>query len=427
MIYSKQFGFRSNHSTNHAIISLTEHIRQLLDKGHYACGIFIDLEKAFDTVSHNILCNKLEFYGLRGNINRLLQSYLGNRKQYVSLNGIDSEVKDVTCGVPQGSSLGPLLFLLYINDFRFCLSKTSSGHFADDTFIVYNSKKAKTIETIIDTELKHVVEWLALNKLSLNANKTELIFFYSKRHAFNYDNLSIKFCGKKLIPVNHVKYLGMYLDKHLSWNVHIQELSKKLSRANGLLSKLRYNAPFSTCLQVYYAIFYSYLIYGCNVWGLTTKENLDKIEILQKKCVRILNFAPFNSPTNRFFIDMKLLKVRDIINVHQLKLAYDYFTNNLPWELTNLFSLSSEMHTTHMHLNSARKNLFHISKINTETYGNKSIKHHCALLWNETFKNGISINGNPLENKSPSVIKNSHHLIRILKSHYLYKYSLENE
>ena len=142
MIYSKQFGFRSN-----AIVSITEHIRQLLDKGRYVCRIFIDLEKAFDTVNHEILCDKLELYGLRGNINKLLKSYLSNRKQYVSINGFDSEVKDVSCGVPQGSSLGPLLFLLYINDLRFCLYKTGSGHFADDTFIIYNTKKAKSIET----------------------------------------------------------------------------------------------------------------------------------------------------------------------------------------------------------------------------------------------------------------------------------------
>ena len=126
------------------------------------CGIFVDLEKAFDTVNHKILCDKLDFYGLRGNVNKLLRSYLSKRKQYVSVNGFDSEVKNVTCGVPQGSSLGPLLFLLYINDFRLCLSETSFGHFADDTFIIYNSKKAKTIETIINTELKHVVKWLRL-------------------------------------------------------------------------------------------------------------------------------------------------------------------------------------------------------------------------------------------------------------------------
>ena len=137
LISSKQFGFRSKHSCNHAIISLTEHVKKLLDEGHIVCGVFIDLEKAFDTVHHHeILCDKLNAYGLRGKINDLFKSYLSNRKQFVSLNGFESEMEDITCGVPQGSTLGPLLFLLYINDFRLCLTKASSGHFADDTFII---------------------------------------------------------------------------------------------------------------------------------------------------------------------------------------------------------------------------------------------------------------------------------------------------
>ena len=142
-------------------------------------------------------------------------------------------MEDITCGVPQGSTLGPLLFLLYINDFRLCLNKTSSGHFADDTFIIYNSKKLKTIETVINTELKQVIKWLRLNKLSLNASKTELIFFYPKSNKnLDFDNIFINFNGIRLIPVDFVKYLGMFIDKHLNWNLHIHELSKKLSLAN---------------------------------------------------------------------------------------------------------------------------------------------------------------------------------------------------
>ena len=406
------------------MISITEHIRALLDVGHYVCGIFVDLEKAFDTVNHQILCEKLNNYGLRGNVNKLIQSYLANRKQYVSLNGFDSQYKIVSCGVPQGSSLGPLLFLLYINDFRLCLRNTNTGHFADDTFIMYSSKKLKTIETVINTELKEVIKWLRLNKLSLNASKTELIFFHSQRRILNYDDISIKFDGKKLSPVDSIKYLGMYIDKYLTWNVHIRELSKKLSRANGILSKLRHNAPLELCLQVYYAIFYSHLTYGCNIWGLTTEENLNKIEVLQKKCLRIMTFSDFNSHTNPLFIDLKLLKVRDIIKLNQLKLVYEFYKNALPIDLHNLFNFNCDIHKTNLELNSVRKQYLHIPSINTTSYGNKSLRYHCASLWNNTFKQGIVMDENSNHNKTLNQILNTSHFKKIFKKHFLFSYSL---
>ena len=364
-------------------------------------------------------------YGLRGKINQLLKSYLTNRKQYVSVNGSDSEIKSVTCGVPQGSSLGPLLFLIYINDLRTSLTKTSCGHFADDTFIIFHSKKAKTIETIVNTELKEVVKWLQLNKLSLNASKTELIFFRSNKHPLNHDNISIKMNGLRLTPVDHVKYLGMFLDQFLNWNVHIDELSKKLSRANGILSKLRYNAPLDKCLQVYYAIFYSYINTGSNVWGFTSEKNINDIQVLQNKCLRIMCFAPFNSNTDKLYIDLGLLKVRDVIKMNQLKVIYDFYDKKLPNDLMSLFVLSSNVHTTNQVLNSALNNLIHIPGFHTVTYGKNSIKYHCAKLWNDMFPTGLIKVDNDHQKDAYihlSKINSIHYFKKVLKKHFLYTY-----
>ena len=202
---------------------------------------------------------------------------MSNRKTFVSLNGFDSTLRDMSCGVPQGSSLGPLLFLIYINDFHLCLNKVSVGHFADDTYLLFSSKNVKTIETVVNHELKLANKWLKLNKLSLNAGKTKLIFFHSIHKSLDHEEISIKFNGVKLNPTDFVKYLGIFIDKHLNWNVQIVHLSNKLSQVNGILSKLRHNAPIDICLQVYYSLFYSHLTYGCNVWGLGSEENLKKM------------------------------------------------------------------------------------------------------------------------------------------------------
>ena len=158
LIYDRQFGFRSEHSTNHALINLTEDIKPYMDRGYIAAGVFIDLQKTFDIVNHQILCDKLAYYGFRGKSLNLIKSFLNNRKQFVSINGFESSKLNITCGVPQGSTLGPLLFLIYLNDLGFCLNKSSSNDFADDTCVIYASKKVKTLETDLNTDLKATSE-----------------------------------------------------------------------------------------------------------------------------------------------------------------------------------------------------------------------------------------------------------------------------
>ena len=180
LLQDKQFGFRSKHSTTHALISLTESIKNDLDNKEIVSGIFIDLEKAFDTVNHSILCNKLNYYGFRGKFNDLIKSYLTNRKQFVSINGYDSTKQDITCGVPQGSTLGPLLFLLYINDLKNSVKFAKASHFADDTCLTYSNKNPKTLESNLNYDLKNLTQWLRANRLSLNVDKTKLLIFKSK-------------------------------------------------------------------------------------------------------------------------------------------------------------------------------------------------------------------------------------------------------
>ena len=192
ILYNNQFGFRSKHSTTQALLLLTDKIQRSIDRGMFCSGIFLDLCKAFDTVNHRILLTKLEYYGIRGVSNDWFASYLSNRRQFVSLNGINSDYQTITCGVPQGSVLGPLLFLLYINDMPKCSNILEFHLFADDTNLFLNNPNIINLETDLNTELEKVSQWLYANKLSLNIDKTSFVVFHSpQRRILHNMNLRI--------------------------------------------------------------------------------------------------------------------------------------------------------------------------------------------------------------------------------------------
>ena len=163
------------YSTNHALLSITEKIRSYLDNKTFACGVFVDLEKAFDTVNHKILLSKLEHYGIRGRSNSWLKSYLSNRDQCVKLNGSTSTKQTISCGVPQGSILGPLLFIIYINDMNQAFENCITHHFADDTNLLYAHKDPKILKKVVNKDLFLLFQWLCANRLSLNVSKTEFL------------------------------------------------------------------------------------------------------------------------------------------------------------------------------------------------------------------------------------------------------------
>ena len=192
ILFCNQFGFRKNNSTVYALAQITEMIKVSIDKGKFGCGIFIDPRKAFDTVNHKILLMKLE-HGIRDNVLKWFQSYLSNRKQYVSINGESSEPLEINCGVPQGSVLGPLLSLLYINDLPNISNVLDFYLFADDMNIYYESNSIQDLEKTINKELNKLYLWLNVNRLSLNIDKTNYKIFHPynkpmKQHIIKINN-----------------------------------------------------------------------------------------------------------------------------------------------------------------------------------------------------------------------------------------------
>jgi retron-type reverse transcriptase len=175
-----QYGFRRNRSTELAVLDFVDKITKAIEEGKFTVGIFLDLSKAFDTINHKILIRKLEHYGIRGTAKKLFENYLYNRKQYVKYNGVLCEEMTITSGVPQGSVLGPVLFLLYINDIQFCSKLVSIILFADDTNILYSDVCLKTLNETIQVEMNKITDWLNVNKLSINTARTKLILFRSK-------------------------------------------------------------------------------------------------------------------------------------------------------------------------------------------------------------------------------------------------------
>ena len=181
LLVNLQFGFRSGHSTDHALVSLTESIRSSLDNNRFGCGIFIVRQKAFDTVNHDILLSKLEHYGIRGSAQTWFKSYLNDQKQFVSVNGHSSSICKISCGVPQGSVLGPLLFLIYSNDLPNSSKFLKFFLFADDTNIYFEADDHIGLLRKVNNELKTVKAWMDCNKLALNIEKTNYVFFHSPK------------------------------------------------------------------------------------------------------------------------------------------------------------------------------------------------------------------------------------------------------
>ena len=273
LFHSKQFGFRSKHSTIDALVELTEKIRQNYTNCE-TTSFFIDLKKAFDTINHKLLLTKLERYGIRGNCLNWIQSYLENRKQKVELNGTSSSWLEITCGVPQGSILGPLLFLIYINDMPLVCKTVKVLLFADDT----NIEAIGCCYADVSEDLKNLNRWLDQNKLVLNMTKTTQINF--KNNSFKK---KFSLCETEINIDVVCKYLGIKIDSKLSFKTHIDYVKKKISKQCGILAKLRHYVPREQLIRYYKTNIAPILQYGALVYCCCSFSNLNPLYILQKK------------------------------------------------------------------------------------------------------------------------------------------------
>ena len=378
--YKLQFGFRKRYSTNHALLSIVENIRNNLDNKLYTCGVFVDLEKAFDTVNHKILVYKLDYYGIRGQANSWFKSYLTNRYQSVTLNGETSEKLPIGCGVPQGSILGPLLFLIYINDMNLAFKHALVHHFADDTNLLYSDKDPKRLKKIMNSELKLLFDWLCANRLSLNVNKTEFIIFRPPRKTLNY-RFVLKLNNTSIYESHKIKYLGILLDDRLSWKVHLSELSKKLSRSVGMLYRLRHFCPNTVLRSLYFSLFNSHLSYGLPIWGNADRINIEKIKILQKRAVRAITFSSSLISSETIFKSLEILKLDDMLRFQISALMWDYDHNTLPTALTCYFKEINLIH--HYQTRSSYHGKLTTNKFNTDRYGKNSFQNQGSKTLNE--------------------------------------------
>lgn len=330
LLFDNQYGFRPKHSTEYAALELIDRIVTQMDTNDIPISIFLDLSKAFDTIDHNILLNKLKYYGLRGSTLQLLKSYLQNRKQYIEIEDIKSDILSVTIGVPQGSILGPLLFVIYINDFSQASHKFDFIMYADDTtlFSTVNSfsdnPENKNIQSSINEELSKVIEWLKINKLSLNKNKSKYMIFHMPNKRTT--TFTPKIDDVNIEKVDEFIFLGLTLDSNLNWKKHTEKVSNKCSKIIGILNRLKYVLPVQIKVLLYNSLLLSHINYCIMAWGYQG----NRVMKIQKKAMRIITLNKYNSHTEPLFKKLNLLKVEDILKLQELKFYFRYIHKNLP-------------------------------------------------------------------------------------------------
>ena len=387
ILYDNRFGVREKYSSYMALITLIDHLSEALERGEAVIGLFLDFSKAFDTVDHEILLVKLHHYGIRGVMLDWFRDYLSNRTQCVVYDEVSSELMLVKCGVPQGSILGPLLFLLYVNDLPNATTNLFSVLYADDTNMFATGEDIDYLVSNLNKTLLNVSDWLKANKLSINVKKTHYMVWYPRSIVMNR-TLHIEFNGQQIEEVMETKFLGVILDNGLTWKPHIQHVRNKVSRGTGILKKLRPHVNNDTILGLYYSFIYPYFTYCVQVWGKTYQSNLDCIVKIQKRMIRLLAGVHPLTHTEPIFFRLKILKFIDVVNYIIGIFMYKVYHQDIPRVFENYYTENRNVHD----YATRQVDHIHIAYAGTNRR-NMTMRLQGGKVWNSIVRNKIPYNG----------------------------------
>lgn len=390
LLYNLQSGFRPRFSTDTCLIHLTDFIKFQMDKGNVVGMVLLDLQKAFDTVVHSILLTKLEALGLSNDAVRWFRSYLSDRQQLVDVSGTFSSCEDISCGVPQGSILGPLLFLIYVNDMSGVV-ENKLLLYADDSAILVADKDISTVENLLQTELQIVSEWLIDNKLSLHLGKTESILFGSKPRLRSRSNLKIECKGSAIEPKDKVKYLGAILEQTLTGESMVNSILQKANARLKFLYRKQKFLNLHTKKLLVMSLIQCHFDYACSFWYMGLSKLLkNRLQVTQNKIIRfVLKMDPRSHVGANEFKSLGWLpvsrRVEQIVLNHVFKIksgkSADYMTENFI-QATSVHSYGTRFRES---------GCFSIPKV--KGFGKKSFVYSGCILWNDLPNNIKEIQG----------------------------------
>ena len=332
LINDNQFGFLKNKNTSDAILEFLDNLYDSLNNNQLHLALYLDFSKAFDTVNHDILMSKLFHMGFRNEIYSWLKSYLSNRRQFVAINDNISKTSSTNTGVPQGSTLGPLLFILYINDMTNSLNNTKILHFADDSTLYKSYNKNTDISQQTNNELYSINNWLLANKLYLNVNKTKYMIINNRDKP---PDLDLKIGNSQIERCYEHKFLGVHIDDRLTFSTHTSKLSAKISRGLGVIRRMNQIVPKDVIRQLYYAFIYSNFTYAITTYGSTYQNQKKRLTNLINKSLKIVfnvnRITPETCKQEQMFDFEMTFKYFCAIKMYQIihMGLHNYFTDKL--------------------------------------------------------------------------------------------------